>query len=61
MPVILKPGDYERWLTRKEARPPLHLLRSYDAEAMQAVPFNQGMATIQYKMGHLVLSGSGTF
>src|SRR5260370_27738202 len=30
IPVILNPGDYERWLTRKDARPPLHLLRSYD-------------------------------
>ena len=47
MPVILKPGDYERWLTRKDVRPPLHLLRSYDAEAMQAVPVIQGYGNVQ--------------
>jgi putative SOS response-associated peptidase YedK len=35
MPVILKPQDYERWLTRDDTLPPpLDLLRPYDADAM---------------------------
>ena len=36
MPVILEPRDYTRWLTRAdEEQPPIHLLRPFDAEAMQ--------------------------
>lgn len=35
MPVILEPRDYERWLRRDDAgRPPVDLLRPYDAEQM---------------------------
>jgi putative SOS response-associated peptidase YedK len=35
MPVILKPQDYQRWLTRDDTLPPLiDLLRPYDADAM---------------------------
>jgi len=35
MPVILKPGDYDRWLdTTDTERPPLDLLRPYDADLM---------------------------
>jgi putative SOS response-associated peptidase YedK len=37
MPVILKPSDYGRWLTRDDAeRPPVDLLRPYDAAKMIA-------------------------
>lgn len=37
MPVILKPSDYDRWLTRDETeRPPVDLLRPYDADKMTA-------------------------
>ena len=37
MPAILKPSEYDRWLARDTAeRPPLDLLRPYDAEAMLA-------------------------
>ena len=36
MPVILQPRDYERWLRRDEAaRPPVDLLRPFDAEQMR--------------------------
>jgi len=35
MPVILKPQDYQRWLTRDDTLPPpIDLLRPYDADAM---------------------------
>ena len=37
MPVILQPRDYERWLRRDDAeRPPIDLLRPYDAAGMRA-------------------------
>lgn len=37
MPVILLPRDYERWLHRDEsARPPIDLLRPFDASLMHA-------------------------
>jgi putative SOS response-associated peptidase YedK len=36
MPVILKPDDYDRWLSRDEnERPPLDLLRPFDADKME--------------------------
>jgi putative SOS response-associated peptidase YedK len=36
MPVILLPQDWEEWLSRDDSRPPpAHLLRPYDADAMQ--------------------------
>jgi len=36
MPVILKPADYDRWLSRDEnERPPLDLLRPFDADKME--------------------------
>lgn len=39
MPVILKPSDYDRWLSREESdRPPIDLLRPYDADKMEAHP-----------------------
>jgi putative SOS response-associated peptidase YedK len=35
MPVILKPADYDRWLSRDETeRPPRDLLRPFDSEKM---------------------------
>lgn len=37
MPVILKPADYDRWLDPGDpARPPVDLLRPFDAEQMKA-------------------------
>jgi putative SOS response-associated peptidase YedK len=37
MPVILKPRDYVRWLERGDPeRPPVDLLRPYDADLMAA-------------------------
>lgn len=37
MPVIVEPQDFARWLNvEEEARPPVDLLRPYDANAMKA-------------------------
>jgi putative SOS response-associated peptidase YedK len=36
-PAIVEPTDYTRWLTMEdEGRPPIDLLRPYDADAMKA-------------------------
>ena len=38
MPVILRPADYGRWLSREvDDRPPVDLLRPYDADVMTQV------------------------
>ena len=38
MPAILAPRDYDEWLDRTEVeRPPVHLLRPYDSDALQIV------------------------
>jgi putative SOS response-associated peptidase YedK len=42
MPVILHPKDYDRWLERGEAhRPPMDLLRPYEAGEMTATEANE--------------------
>jgi putative SOS response-associated peptidase YedK len=41
MPVILEPANYSRWLdTSDPTRPPVDLLRPYDASQMTAYPTN---------------------
>lgn len=47
MPVILKPDDYDRWLTREDERPPLDLLRPYDAEKMRAHPVDPRVGNVR--------------
>ena len=48
MPVILKPSEYDRWLTRDEAeRPPVDLLRPYDAEEMTAYPVDPRVGNVR--------------
>jgi putative SOS response-associated peptidase YedK len=48
MPVILHPGDYDRWLERGDAhRPPIDLLRSYEADEMQAAPCNAQVGNVR--------------
>ena len=47
MPVILKPADYDRWLSREEnARPPIDLLRPYDADKMTAHPVDPRVGNV---------------
>jgi putative SOS response-associated peptidase YedK len=55
MPVILKPADYTRWLTRDPRSThgmghgdlPIDLLRPFDADKMQAAPANQGVGNVR--------------
>jgi putative SOS response-associated peptidase YedK len=49
MPVILKPADYDRWLSRDEGeRPPLDLLRPFEAAAMEAHPVDPRVGNVKH-------------
>jgi putative SOS response-associated peptidase YedK len=48
MPVILRPVDYDRWLSRDEAdRPPIDMLRPYDARQMTAHPVDPRVGNVK--------------
>ena len=48
MPVILKPSDYDRWLTRDDPeRPPTDLLRPYAAGEMKAFPVDPHVSSVR--------------
>lgn len=55
MPVILKPEDYTRWLTRDpgsaigmgHGNPPLDLLRPFDADKMESSPANPSVGNVR--------------
>jgi putative SOS response-associated peptidase YedK len=48
MPVILKPGDYDRWLSRDETeRPPADLLRPYDPDKMTTHPVDPRVGNVK--------------
>jgi putative SOS response-associated peptidase YedK len=48
MPVILHPKDYDRWLERGDAhRPPIDLLRPYEADEMQADSCNPQVGNVR--------------
>ncbi len=48
MPVILKPSEYDRWLTRDDPeRSPLNLLRPYEAEEMIAYPVDPRVGNVR--------------
>ena len=48
MPVILKPSEYDRWLTRDDAEhPPVDLLRPYDAGEMKGFPVDPRVGNVR--------------
>jgi putative SOS response-associated peptidase YedK len=48
MPVILKPSEYDRWLSRADPeRPPVDLLRPYDADKMTAYPVDPRVGNVR--------------
>ncbi len=47
MPVILKAEDYDRWLDRENQRPPVDLLRPYDAGKMSSAPCNPQVGNVK--------------
>lgn len=47
MPVILHPRDYNRWLERESERPPVDLLRPFEADAMTSAPCNLKVGNVR--------------
>jgi putative SOS response-associated peptidase YedK len=48
MPAILRPSEYDRWLARNDAgRPPVDLLRPYDADKMEAHPVDPRVGNVR--------------
>jgi putative SOS response-associated peptidase YedK len=48
MPLILKPSDYDRWLTRTDPEhSPVDLLRPFDAEQMKAHPVDRKVGNVR--------------
>ena len=47
MPVILHPRDWDEWLSRDEVRPPTHLLRQYESDAMRLDPCNPAVGNVK--------------
>jgi putative SOS response-associated peptidase YedK len=47
MPVILHAKDYDRWLDRDAARPPVDLLKPYESEEMAAAPCNEDVGNVK--------------
>lgn len=48
MPVILHPGDYDRWLSREITdQPPIDLMRPFESEDMSMTPANRLVGNIR--------------
>jgi putative SOS response-associated peptidase YedK len=47
MPVIIPAKDYERWLRADPVRPPIDLLRPYDADKMTAWAVNKDVGNVK--------------
>jgi putative SOS response-associated peptidase YedK len=47
MPVILAPSDWEEWLAKDEATPPIHLLRQFESDAMRLAPCNSAVGNVR--------------
>lgn len=60
MPVILRPSDYDRWLSREINSPeelPLDLLRPYPAEEMEMHEANPAVGNVKNNGPKLLNSG----
>jgi putative SOS response-associated peptidase YedK len=57
MPVILHPGDFNRWLDRGEAhQPPLDLLRPFPADEMEAFEVSKDVGNVRNNSADLLNS-----
>jgi putative SOS response-associated peptidase YedK len=54
MPVIIPAKDYERWLRADPDRPPIDLLRPYDADKMTAWAVNKAVGNVKNDMPDLI-------
>jgi len=57
MPVILHPGDFDRWLSREEThQPPIDLLRPFPADEMEAFEVSTDVGNVRNKSAELLNS-----
>lgn len=58
MPVILHPGDFDRWLDRDSApeRPPIDLLRPFSADEMEAFEVSKDVGNVKNNSPELLNS-----
>ena len=57
MPVIVHPGDYNRWLDREVThQPPIDLLRPFPAEEMEAFEVSQYVGNVRNNSPELLNS-----
>lgn len=55
IPVIIKPGDYSRWLHRDDsAQPPIDLLRPYDADLMTSWKVDANVGNVRNNEAGLI-------
>ena len=57
MPVILRPGDFDRWLDRElTAQPPIDLLRPFPADEMEAFEVSKDVGNVKNNSPELLNS-----
>lgn len=55
MPVILHPGDFDRWLSREDShQPPVDLLRPFPAEEMESFPVSKDVGNVRNNSSELL-------
>ena len=59
MPVIIPERDYDRWLKADPERPPIDLLRPYDADKMTAWKVDKAVGNVKNDTAELMSPASG--
>jgi putative SOS response-associated peptidase YedK len=54
MPVIIPQRDYDRWLRAEPDRPPIDLMRPFDAERMTAWKVNKAVGNVKNDTAELI-------
>jgi len=61
MPVILRPKDYDRWLSRDDGgQPPLDLLRPYESEEMEMSKANPAVGNVRNNGPEMLVCPTGS-
>jgi putative SOS response-associated peptidase YedK len=60
MPVIIPERDYDRWLKADPDRPPIDLLRPYDANKMTAWKVDKAVGNVKNDSPELIEPASAT-
>jgi putative SOS response-associated peptidase YedK len=60
MPVIIPERDYDRWLKPDPERPPLDLLRPFEAEKMTAWKVDKAVGNVKNDRPDLIEPASAT-